>query len=192
MGAVNTANFRMNNMNQNNKNNFSILISIAVLGSLLSSLSEQVQAQEENGSCAMIVATTKNLPDKKFSLELIPLEGNHVNLAKCQEIDAQSIHLLPEQKLLVTLNKKWLFYQQAGNGTLGTNYNIQNDIKVDDWDGWENWAFDCTPLEWNGFSAHDFYNDYFYQAGDDSGKVTLSFISQTNPRYYSSLHIIID
>jgi hypothetical protein len=152
----------------------------------------KLQAQENNEDNALIATSIDNLPDKKYSLCLIPLEGNHVNSAKCQKTDVQSTHLLPGQKLVVTLNKQWLFYRHEGKPTLGTNYNIQSGIKVDDWDGWENWMLDRVPLEWKGSISHDFYNNYSYQAGNESGKVTLSFISQTYPRYYSSLHIIID
>ena len=153
---------------------------------------EKLEAQGEVSSSAMSVVLTKNLSDKEFSLELIPLEGNHVNPGKSQTIDAQAIHLLPGQKLVVTLNKKWLFYQQVGKVTLGTNYNVQSASRVDDWDGWENWAFDCTPLKCTGDSFNNFYNNYSYQAGNDSGKITISFISETYPRYYSSLQVIIN
>ena len=179
-------------MNKNHRGNMDLFMSVAALGFIFFSSMEKLEAQAEVSSCALIAAPTKNLPDKKFSLELIPLEGNHVNVAKCHEIDAQSVHLLPGQKLVVTLNKKWLFYIQGEKGTLGTNYNVQSTMKIDDWDGWENWAFDFAPLKWTGSSFNNFYNIYSYQAGNDSGKATLSFISQTCPRYYSSLHVIID
>ncbi|MBX9578584.1 MAG: hypothetical protein K2W97_08955 [Chthoniobacterales bacterium] len=179
-------------MNKNHRGNMDLFMSVAALGFIFFSSMEKLEAQAEVSSCALIAAPTKIASDKKFSLELIPLEGNHVNSAKCQVMDAQSIHLLPGQKLVVTLNKKWLFYQQAGKGTLGTNYNVQSEIKVDDWDGWENWVLDCTPLKCTGSSFNNFYNIYSYQAGNDSGKATLSLISQTYPRYYSSLQVIID
>lgn len=179
-------------MNKNYRKNFYLLFGVVALGLLLVAPLEKLRAQAEVSNSGMGVAPTKNLPDKKISLELVQLEGKDVDLAKCHEIDAQSVHLLPGQKLVVTLNKKWLFYQQVGKATLGTNYNVQSALRVDDWDGWENWLLDRTPLECKSFSFYNFYNNYFYQAGNDSGKVTLSFISETYPRYYSSLHVIIN
>lgn len=170
-----------------------LFISVVALGLLMFSSMEKLEAQGEVSSSAMSVVLTKNLPNKECSLDLIPFEGDDVNLAKCHETDDQTIHLLPGQKLVVTINKKCLFYQQEGGKVKsGTNYNIQNSLTIDDWDGYENWMFDCAPFEWTNSIFSNFYNNYFYQAGNHSGKATLFFISQTYPRYYSSLQVIID
>ena len=167
-------------------------MSVVVLEPLLVALLKKLKAQVEVSSGVMIVPAIENFPDKAFSLELIPLEGKDVDLATYHEIDAQSIHLLAGQKLIVTLHKKYLFYRQVGQTTPWTNYNVQNSLRVDDWNGWKNWVFDYIPLKCTGDSFNNFYNNCSYQAGNDSGKVTISFISETYPRYYSSLRVIID
>jgi|GEM_PF-3626117 len=179
-------------MNKNYKKNFYLLRGIITLGLLLFSSMEKLEAQEVMSSAALTVAPTNNLPDQEFSLELIPLEGNHVNPEKCQETDAQSIHLLPGQKLVVTLYKKLLFYDEEKGATLGCDYGIQSDMKVNDWGSWDKWVLGCAPLDWKSSNSYGFYNNYCYQAGNGSGKVTLSFISETYPRYYASLQVIIE
>lgn len=177
------------------------LLGAAVLSLLLFLPIEKLQAQEKISNYALVTTLSKDSSDKEFSLELIPLEGNYTNLVKCQITDAQSIHVLSGQKLIVTLNKKWLFYHQKGKAILGTNYDIQNSIKIDELGSSGNssfayfplnWLLKCTPLEYTGFNDNNFYNNYFYQANNISGQVTLSFISQTYPRYYSLLYVIVD
>jgi len=133
-----------------------------------------------------------NKDHKEYSLELIPLEGNHVTPEKCKKIDAQTIHLQKGQKLTVKLNKKKLFYQQDGKFCFGTNYDVQSDLVIRNWNGWENWVAGSAPVTELGFKESDFCNSYFYHAASHGGEATLSFISITYPRYYSSLRVIVD
>lgn len=177
---------------KNYREKVNLFVSVVALGLIFFSSQEKLQAQAEVSSGTLFAVIAKDLPDKKISLELTPLEGNHVNPEKCEETDAQSIYLQPGQKLVVTLNKKWLFYRQDGKAHFGTNYDIQSDLIIRNWNSWKYWMAGSAPVTESNFEENDFFNNYFYQAANHGGEAALSFISVTYPRYYSSLHIFIN